>query len=73
MADATNPETALFVSTARAFLDKHASLDQVRVLHDEFAARGVAFAQPLTRQGWGGTDFHVGDPDGNVIAFVQYG
>jgi alkylation response protein AidB-like acyl-CoA dehydrogenase len=28
------PETALFVSTARAFLDKHASLDQVRALHD---------------------------------------
>jgi alkylation response protein AidB-like acyl-CoA dehydrogenase len=35
MADATTPETALFVSTARAFLDKHASLNQVRALHAE--------------------------------------
>jgi alkylation response protein AidB-like acyl-CoA dehydrogenase len=35
MADATTPETALFVSTARAFLDKHASLDQVRSLHGQ--------------------------------------
>jgi hypothetical protein len=26
-----------------------------------------------TRQPWGGTDFHVRDPDGNVIAFVTYG
>jgi alkylation response protein AidB-like acyl-CoA dehydrogenase len=39
MADATTPETALFVSTARAFLDKHASLDQVRALH----AQDVSF------------------------------
>jgi len=39
MADATTPETALFVSTARAFLDKHASLDQVRALH----GRDVSF------------------------------
>jgi alkylation response protein AidB-like acyl-CoA dehydrogenase len=39
MADATTPETALFLSTARAFLDKHASLDQVRALH----ARDVSF------------------------------
>jgi alkylation response protein AidB-like acyl-CoA dehydrogenase len=35
MADANTSEMALFVSTARAFLDKHASLDQVRALHAE--------------------------------------
>ncbi len=35
MADATTPEAALFVSTARAFLDKHASLNQVRALYAE--------------------------------------
>lgn len=34
-ADAKTPEMALFVSTARAFLDKHASLDQVRDLNAE--------------------------------------
>ncbi|HWT48402.1 MAG TPA: acyl-CoA dehydrogenase family protein [Mycobacterium sp.] len=35
MAEANTPETALFVSTARAFLDKNASLAQVRALHAE--------------------------------------
>ncbi len=29
-------------------------------------------AQRLVRQAWGGLDFHVRDPDGNVISFVQY-
>jgi uncharacterized glyoxalase superfamily protein PhnB len=39
----------------------------------EFKARGVEFAQTLTKQAWGGTDFQVRDPDGNVISFVTYG
>ena len=34
---------------------------------------GMAFAQTPTRQPWGGTDFQVRDPDGNVISFVGYG
>jgi uncharacterized glyoxalase superfamily protein PhnB len=38
----------------------------------EFKARGVEFAQTLTKQAWGGTDFQVRDPDGNVISFVTY-
>jgi uncharacterized glyoxalase superfamily protein PhnB len=42
-------------------------------LFEEFAARGAPFAQPPTRQPWGGTDFQVRDPDGNVISFVDYG
>lgn len=44
----------------------------IHALFDEFSARGVAFAQPPTRQVWGGTDFHVRDPDGNAISFVAY-
>ena len=44
-----------------------------RALFDEFSGRGVEFAQTPTRQDWGGTDFHVRDPDGNVISFVTYG
>jgi hypothetical protein len=32
----------------------------------------VTFAQKPMKQAWGGTDFHVADPDGNVISFVQY-
>ena len=42
-------------------------------LFDEFKERGAEFAQMPTLQPWGGTDFHVRDPDGNVISFVTYG
>jgi len=45
----------------------------VQGLFAEFKARGVEFVQPLAKQAWGGTDFHVSDPDGNVISFVTYG
>jgi catechol 2,3-dioxygenase-like lactoylglutathione lyase family enzyme len=45
-------------------------VDNVKALFAEFEARGVAFRQLLTRQAWGGLDFHVLDPDGNCIAFV---
>ena len=38
----------------------------------EFSARDAPVAQKLTTHPWGGTDFHVRDPDGNVISFVQY-
>jgi uncharacterized glyoxalase superfamily protein PhnB len=43
-----------------------------RALHAELAARGADIAQPPTEQGWRGTDFHVRDPDGNVLAFVAF-
>ncbi|MBL8578631.1 MAG: VOC family protein [Mesorhizobium sp.] len=42
-------------------------------LFDEFKENGVEFAQIPTKQEWGGTDFHVRDPDGNAISFVTYG
>lgn len=44
----------------------------VKALFEEFARRDVVFAQRLVRQPWGGLDFHVRDPDGNVISFVQF-
>ena len=47
-------------------------VSHVRALFEEFRERGVAFAQTPTKQDWGGTDFHVRDPDGNVISFVTY-
>jgi uncharacterized glyoxalase superfamily protein PhnB len=47
-------------------------VSDVKALHAEFAEAGAAFAQPLTKQVWGGLDFHVRDPDGNVISFVEY-
>jgi catechol 2,3-dioxygenase-like lactoylglutathione lyase family enzyme len=44
----------------------------VKLLFQEYESRQVSFAQRLVRQPWGGLDFHVRDPDGNVISFVQY-
>jgi uncharacterized glyoxalase superfamily protein PhnB len=44
----------------------------VKALFEEYEARGVDFAQRLVRQPWGGLDFHVRDPDGNVFSFVQF-
>lgn len=41
-------------------------------LFDELKERGADFAQAPTLQPWGGSDFHVRDPDGNVISFVTY-
>jgi uncharacterized glyoxalase superfamily protein PhnB len=43
----------------------------VKALFHEYEARSVDFAQRLARQPWGGLDFHVRDPDGNVVSFVQ--
>jgi uncharacterized glyoxalase superfamily protein PhnB len=44
----------------------------VKALFEEYETRGVDFPQRLVRQAWGGLNFHVRDPDGNVISFVQY-
>jgi uncharacterized glyoxalase superfamily protein PhnB len=43
----------------------------VKALFQEYEARSVDFPQRLVRQAWGGLDFHVRDPDGNMISFVQ--
>lgn len=43
----------------------------LKVLYAEYKAAEVDFAQGMVRQAWGGTDFHVRDPDGNVVSFVQ--
>jgi uncharacterized glyoxalase superfamily protein PhnB len=48
-------------------------VSNVQGLFKEFKARDVEFAQTLKKQAWGGTDFQVRDPDGNVISFVTYG
>jgi alkylation response protein AidB-like acyl-CoA dehydrogenase len=54
MADATPPEAELFVSTARAFLDKYASLDQVRALHAEGLSFDRAWWVRAAELGWAG-------------------
>lgn len=45
-------------------------VENVKALYAELIAADVTIAQKLNKQAWGGTDFHVRDPDGNVIAFV---
>jgi uncharacterized glyoxalase superfamily protein PhnB len=57
-------EGSLIVATIR--------VENVKALFDEYKANEVEFAQALVKQAWGGTDFHVADPDGNVVSFVQY-
>lgn len=47
-------------------------VSDVHPLFAELAGRGAEIAQVPTRQPWGGTDFQVRDPDGNVISFVSY-
>ena len=48
-------------------------VSDVQALFESFKERGVDFAQLPTKQPWGGTDFHIRDPDGNVISFVSFG
>ncbi len=57
-------EVSLILATVEVF--------DVQGLFEEFKQRGVEFGQTPTKQPWGGTDFHVRDPDGNVISFVTY-
>jgi uncharacterized glyoxalase superfamily protein PhnB len=47
-------------------------VSDVQALFEEFKDRGMAFTQAPSHQDWGGTDFHVRDPDGNLISFVTY-
>ena len=47
-------------------------VSDVHALYAEFEAAGVDFAQKVTEQPWGGTDFQIRDPDGNAISFVTY-
>ena len=53
-------------------VSRDAARVHLRFVH-EFTARGVDLPQALVKHPWGGTDFHVRDPDGNVISFVTFG
>ena len=64
-ADLAEREVSLILATIE--------VSDVQGLFDEFKERGAEFSQSPTKQPWGGTDFHVRDPDGNVISFVTYG
>ena len=46
-------------------------VEHVKALFAEYAGRGVHFTQRLQKQAWGGRDFLVQAPDGNVICFAE--
>lgn len=45
-------------------------VENIKALYAELTTAEIPFRQKLTKQAWGGTDFHIEDPDGNVLAFV---
>ncbi|MGV1789330.1 glyoxalase superfamily protein [Rhizobium sp. A37_96] len=66
------PYFAVAAAKEKSLILASIEVSNVQALFEEFKASGVEFAQPLTKQAWGGTDFHVRDPDGNVISFVAF-
>ena len=47
-----------------------AAADEIKLLFLEFQSAGVAFHQTLKKQPWGGKNFVVKDPDGNLLLFA---
>jgi catechol 2,3-dioxygenase-like lactoylglutathione lyase family enzyme len=52
------------------FIMVFTEVENVKALFAEYAAAGVTFAQRLQKEAWGGHDFIVRDPDGNMLCFV---
>lgn len=67
------PLFAQIAAQEKSLICASVEVSNVQGLFEEFKARNVEFAQKLKKQAWGGTNFHVRDPDGNVISFVTYG
>ena len=65
-----DPPFAAAAAKEEALIAAFVEVADVHALFGDMSGRGAEVAQPLTPQPWGGTDFHVRDPDGNVIAFV---
>jgi len=66
------PFFAQAAAKERGLICAFIEVSNAQALFEEFKARNVELAQKLTKQAWGGTDFHVRDPDGNVLCFVTY-
>lgn len=64
-AELAGRETSLILATIE--------VSDVHALFSEIETRGADIAQPPEKKPWGGTDFHIRDPDGNVLSFVTYG
>ena len=66
------PYFARAAAKEQGLISAFVEVSNLPALVAEFKARNVDFAQKPTKQAWGGTDFQLGDPDGNVICFVTY-
>ena len=49
------------------------TVDNARLLFDEYEATGLVFHQTLKSEPWGAQTFVVRDPDGNLILFAGRG
>lgn len=67
------PVFAIAAAREASLIAASFEVTDVAALFEEFTGRGAPFAQGLESHDWGGTDFHVRDPDGNVVSFVGYG
>jgi uncharacterized glyoxalase superfamily protein PhnB len=67
------PNFAELAAREVSLIAASAGVSDVYALFEEFKQRGAEFTQVPTKQPWGGTDFHIRDPDGNVFSFVAYG
>ena len=52
------------------FIMAFIEVENVKALFAEYVAAGVTFAQRLQKEAWGGQDFVVRDPDGNLVCFT---
>jgi len=59
------------IKNDNGFITAFVDVGNVKALYAEYAAAGVAFAQALRTEAWGGRDFIVRAPDGHAIAFVE--
>ena len=67
------PVFAIAAAREESLIAASFEVTDVQALFEELSGRGAPFAQGLERHDWGGTDFHIRDPDGNVVSFVEYG
>lgn len=67
------PNFAALAVQEKSLILASIEVSNVQALFEEFRGSGAVFAQTLEKHAWGGRDFHVRDPDGNVISFVSYG
>jgi len=50
-------------------LDAAAGVDGIEAFYEQCVSAGVTIIKPLAETAWGTKDFHIEDPDGNIISF----